>query len=211
MNKQEVIDYVMSTPHNVNRTILSQSLDEIGTQADWNQNDPTKPDYVKNRTHYTESTQSALFYEGSVKTEDGWAEVSLNYTLVEGATYRAMFDGNSYELICKAYEWGENRYPYIGSESLATNQEAWTDSEPPFYVEEGWLYTNLAEGNHTLRVEGYAEIAHKIDKKYLPDTVLHDTDNLGDMSVRVLDLSSFSSVKFGEVDFFYMFEETGPR
>ena len=37
MNKQEVIDYVMSTPHNVNRTILSQSLDEIGTQADWNQ------------------------------------------------------------------------------------------------------------------------------------------------------------------------------
>lgn len=33
MNKQEIIDYVMSTPHNVNRTILSQSLDEIGTQA----------------------------------------------------------------------------------------------------------------------------------------------------------------------------------
>lgn len=49
MNKQEVIDYVMSTPHNVNRTILSQSLDEIGTQADWNQNDPTKPDYIKNK------------------------------------------------------------------------------------------------------------------------------------------------------------------
>ena len=34
MNKQEVIDYVMNTPHNVNRTILSQSLDEIGTQAE---------------------------------------------------------------------------------------------------------------------------------------------------------------------------------
>lgn len=34
MNKQEVIDYVMNTPHNVNRTILSQGLDEIGTQAE---------------------------------------------------------------------------------------------------------------------------------------------------------------------------------
>ena len=34
MNKQELIDYVMNTPHNVNRTILSQGLDEIGAQSD---------------------------------------------------------------------------------------------------------------------------------------------------------------------------------
>ena len=33
MNKQEIIDYVMNTPHNVNRTILSQSLDEIGSSS----------------------------------------------------------------------------------------------------------------------------------------------------------------------------------
>ena len=25
-----------------------------GVQSDWNQNDNTKPDYVKNRTHYVE-------------------------------------------------------------------------------------------------------------------------------------------------------------
>lgn len=30
-----------------------------GVQPDWNQNDSTKPDYVKNRTHYTETVQKS--------------------------------------------------------------------------------------------------------------------------------------------------------
>lgn len=53
MSKQDVIDYVMETPHNTNRAVLEGLVDtaveESQVQADWNQNDPKAKDYIKNR------------------------------------------------------------------------------------------------------------------------------------------------------------------
>lgn len=53
MSKQDVIDYVMETPHNTNRAVLEGLVDtaveESQVQADWNQNDETAKDYIKNR------------------------------------------------------------------------------------------------------------------------------------------------------------------
>lgn len=48
MSKQDVIDYVMETPHNTNRAVLEGLVDtaveESQVQADWDQNDPTAKD-----------------------------------------------------------------------------------------------------------------------------------------------------------------------
>lgn len=53
MSKQDVIDYVMETPHNTNRAVLEGLVDtaveESQVQADWGQNDETSKDYIKNR------------------------------------------------------------------------------------------------------------------------------------------------------------------
>lgn len=53
MSKQDVIDYVMETPHNTNRAVLEGLVDtaveESQVQADWDQNDPEAKDYIKNR------------------------------------------------------------------------------------------------------------------------------------------------------------------
>lgn len=53
MSKQDVIDYVMETPHNTNRAVLEGLVDtaveESQVQVDWNQNDETAKDYIKNR------------------------------------------------------------------------------------------------------------------------------------------------------------------
>lgn len=53
MSKQDVIDYVMETPHNTNRAVLESLVDtaveESQVQADWDQNDETAKDYIKNR------------------------------------------------------------------------------------------------------------------------------------------------------------------
>lgn len=53
MSKQDVIDYVMETPHNTNRAVLEGLVDtaveESQVQADWDQNDPAARDYIKNR------------------------------------------------------------------------------------------------------------------------------------------------------------------
>lgn len=54
MTNQEVIDYVLYTPNNINPAILKQKLEQqdFENRPDWNQNDPTAPDYVKNRPFY---------------------------------------------------------------------------------------------------------------------------------------------------------------
>lgn len=53
MSKQDVIDYVMETPHNTNRAVLEGLVDtaveESQVQADWDQNNPKAKDYIKNR------------------------------------------------------------------------------------------------------------------------------------------------------------------
>lgn len=52
MSKQDIVNYVMNTPHNINPAILNQKLGEMEVQPDWNQNDPTALDYIKNRPFY---------------------------------------------------------------------------------------------------------------------------------------------------------------
>ena len=51
--KDDIIKYVQHTPENTNPSVLGGLLSDL--QADWNQNDETAADYVKNRTHYEES------------------------------------------------------------------------------------------------------------------------------------------------------------
>lgn len=56
MSKQDVVDYVMETPQNTNRAVLESLVDtaieESQVQVDWNQNDETAKDYIKNRIGY---------------------------------------------------------------------------------------------------------------------------------------------------------------
>lgn len=60
MDKATIVEYIEESPQNTNRAILNQMLDEFadtngGGGANWDQNDPTAKDYVKNRTHYKEN------------------------------------------------------------------------------------------------------------------------------------------------------------
>ena len=73
MSKQDVIDYVMETPHNTNKAVLEglvdTAIEESQVQADWNQNDPAASDYVKNRICYEEETVTELGNTYSVWNE----------------------------------------------------------------------------------------------------------------------------------------------
>lgn len=63
MSKQDVIDYVMETPHNTNRAVLEGLVDtaveESQVQADWSVNDENDPSYVKNRIGYYAEKEAA--------------------------------------------------------------------------------------------------------------------------------------------------------
>lgn len=80
MSKQDVIDYVMETPHNTNRAVLEGLVDtaveESQVQADWDQNDTTAKDYIKNRICYEEEIVTELgktfeIWQSLVKNSQG--------------------------------------------------------------------------------------------------------------------------------------------
>lgn len=101
-------------------------------QSDWNQNDETAADYVKNRTHY-EKRQTV--YEGTdlapVLQDDG------NYMLVfpdspfnltNGNTYMVVINGVSYE--CVVYSAAAGVPPMIGNLAFVGG----ADTGEPFVV-----------------------------------------------------------------------------
>ena len=51
--EDKIINYISKTPENTNPAVLNTLLGDLNKQSDWNQNDKTQPDYVKNRPFYT--------------------------------------------------------------------------------------------------------------------------------------------------------------
>lgn len=86
MSKQDVIDYVMETPHNTNRAVLEGLVDtaveESQVQADWDQNDETAKDYIKNKpTTDINANTTARHSHSNKSVLDQITKVPMDYTL----------------------------------------------------------------------------------------------------------------------------------
>ena len=134
-----------------------------GAQSDWNQNDPTKPDYVKNRTHWTDDPVENVLFDGMV-VPDGAIDIELKV----GYEYRCILDGVEYVSTAKEF----NGRIVVGSASMIDGDPA--ENDPPFYL---LNYDGICEfytpesGEHTLKVSSIVQEVHKIPSKYLPDSV----------------------------------------
>ena len=147
-----------------------------GVQPDWNQNDNTQPDYVKNRPFYTGdpvetvliedinvsfSNPSASIYYGSIPT---------TIELIAGDTYKVSWDGATYECVCGLVMGN----PAIGNPSI---MGAGADTGEPFLIlpladNQGTeVYTLDTSTSHTISISGFvaAEVV-KIPDKYISDT-----------------------------------------
>ena len=141
-------------------------------QPDWNQNDPTQPDYIKNRTHFYKDKETVTLME----------EQTVSFTVIEGdiisqaaspvyidldadSTYIVKFDGIEYECVVKQSDFGL----FIGN-GLFDGKE---DTHEPFLYgilgsEQGaWLYHGT-EKNHTISVVMSRIEIQKIPKKFIP-------------------------------------------
>lgn len=115
MNKENIIDYVAQTPHNSNKKVLDDMLDTLIDdnilQSDWNQNDDTAKDYIKNRPFYEESslqyfdlTNNLTFKtdtSGGITTQHGSGILDLPFVFTIGETYKFIINGVEYETICR--------------------------------------------------------------------------------------------------------------
>ena len=142
-----------------------------GVQPDWNQNDSTQPDYVKNRPFYTSDHVEIVLVEESTVS---FAPANGVYTGVlqsafaptVGETYKVYWDGAAYECACVNF----NDRLVIGNLSI---MGAGSDTGEPFlmFVKNGpgiGIGTADTSASHTISISGYAESVVKIDQKYLP-------------------------------------------
>lgn len=154
-----------------------------GAQPDMAQNDPTQPDYVKNRTHY--ETEEDVFilpeelytFEYSSNPVYTWMHACFAESsngLVAGETYSVVWDGVRYDnLVCVAHE--EEGFTYIGGVMEADGLRGYDfavfcDGNGSFE-----LYTASTETSHSVCVMERKTVVHKLDEKYLPDSVENHT------------------------------------
>lgn len=132
--------------------------------SDWNQNDDTQPDYVKNRPFWREKTKELMFPDITVPievtTEDngsGFFIANGDLNVIPGVTNYVVFDGVEYA--CEPYYDEAVGEHVIGSFDF---------SDYPFFIAENIIITKTA-GNHT--VLQYFDL-YTIQTDYVPHLVI---------------------------------------
>lgn len=129
-------------------------------QPDWNQNDETAADYVKNRTHYEESS-----YTDYVLNMDGPEITGFSMPEVGGTVTVKINGVESVETVKAAYSGPLGNYTRIGNNDFDSLQRGGT----------GWCVAAISGGtlgfaNPDTTISVFTTVIHKIDEKYLPDT-----------------------------------------
>ena len=155
----------------VTRTVSAGGGDV--TTPDWNQNDATASDYIKNRPFYTGDLVETVLVEESTATfaDEGGvygAEVTSTFLATVGETYKVSWDGTVYESVCANYKAGLFA---IGNLSIAG---AGADTGEPFLIVPNgssiFIYTPDTSDTHTFSISGLVAEVVKIPDKYVSDT-----------------------------------------
>ena len=171
-------------------------VDVPSVQPDWNQNDDTAADYVKNRPFYTgDPVETVLVEESTVSFSEGGGgiyqgKLSSTFSPTIGETYKVSWDGVTYECTCT--KLGMDFFA-IGNLSIVGEG---SDTGEPFAigVENGvkiQIATADTSASHTISISRFVQQVVKIDAKYLPDTIA--TKSEVEATQEVLD-GVFSSV-----------------
>ena len=152
---------------------LSVSGGGGGVQPDWNQNDETATDYIKNRPFYTGDPVETVFVEESTVSfsESGGmysAQIQSNFEATVGQTYKVTWDGAVYECVCIDYSGAT----VIGNLSI---MGAGSDTGEPFLmrVDNGkaiQIFTADTSASHTFSISVSIAEVIQIPDKYIPDT-----------------------------------------
>lgn len=164
----KIINYISETPENTNPAILTTLLGDLNKQSDWNQNDKTQPDYVKNRPFYTgDSALQDIVPDTDVEIKAG--EEILLATGVEhefevGKQYIVSMDGT--ETVYTAYEY--HGTIFVGDEYTAVLQ----GSGYIIYGADGIVALTTTDtsivGTHSIGIKTELQPIIKVPEKYLP-------------------------------------------
>ena len=172
-------EYVWISSSSTFEKIGSTQTDGSATQPDWNQNDDTRPDYVKNRPFYTDDHAETVFVEETtLPFEDGGAGIyvalpQLAFDAIVGDTYKVTWDGTVYESVCLNFQ----DVIIIGNLSIMGEG---SDTGEPFlivtYREQIQIATADTGSSHTISISGWTIQVVKIDPKYLDQSDWNQND-----------------------------------
>lgn len=166
--------------------VLSVSGGGGGVQPDWNQNDSTAANYVKNRPFYTgDPVETVLVEESTVSfaAADGVYMGQLKSTFVPtvGETYKVSWDGTTYESTCVNF----NSLQVIGNLSI---MGIGSDTGEPFLAVVGngegiKIATADTSASHTFSISSAVAPIVKIPAKYIDKNssgyvVIHSKDTM---------------------------------
>lgn len=160
------------TPTNDNDAATKAYVDAhsgSSKQDDWNQNDTTAADYIKNRPGAYMGDET--IYDGTPTTAlaSGSYRVMLSpaFTLTAGNAYRVTFNGTAYVLTAQDKTAEVNAI--ILGELTSDNKRDFTNY--PFCIYQmgqlAALFTETA-GTHTLKVESLGTVVVPLDSRFMP-------------------------------------------
>lgn len=169
----------------------------VPVQSDWNQNDETALDFVKNRPFYTAGMKEVVLLEETTlePDEDGNVQTILPLIpLEENQTYTVIADGESHEC---AVTYIPEPNVYLIQTDLFTVASAPSQDETMIAFE--------GDSTHTISISAVVAEVTKLDEKYLPDSVFTKPDwDINDPS----DYGFIKNRPFGRyLDYGYVLED----
>lgn len=159
------------------REMYSECLYEIGKEtlpklsefendlpnADWNQNDETQIDYIKNRPFYEGIEEIIIADEQTIaKNEYGTYCIPFCDTsnIYMNVPFEIIFDGVKYKGITIEGSRGDVSFNFITNDGMSIE------------VENGNVNCDNLTGTHTIKVSVFVNSIIKLDDKYLSDNVM---------------------------------------
>lgn len=156
---------------------LAKLAEVIALKPDWNQNDETASDYVKNRPFYTENegeiTEIVPETTFTIDNEGMWYSEKFAIPIEAGNTYICKYNGVEY--ICTAFSYAQDGIEWIFLGNMGKTGADFEDTGEPFVIvtvpAENMTMVILHDGtvstNITCSITMNNEIIHKLPNKYL--------------------------------------------
>src|SRR5574344_501 len=181
---------------------LEDYIEEVTSQADWNQNDSGSDDFINNRTHWVDPNGEAILFEETTEVTQAMKDTGkyiLPYRaeLVVGRYYDIYFGGftngnpNDRESTFKECEVISSKKMVDWDEDFRVEQEQGSDYIT-FIL--GFSYLDLGSSLHIIFKEK-ATVYHKIDENYIPDSYAKTEDVTNRISTHNTDITAHGDIR----------------
>lgn len=206
-------------PANPTPDVYDQLMERMAQieNPDWNQNNPTAKDYVKNRTHYVSTEQRVIVpkqtFTGKQQMSpvgqifvgqlEGVDNTLVHYMIDNSVPLNVLYDGIEYttESFTEVMPFG--MIVIFGNKDLGTDGG---DTGMPFAVSirlddaaPECIIACLGDGEHTIEVTG-KNFVHTIDTKYLPLSIKSPPHQIVFQKDYGVDVDDNSQIKVSAMD-----------